>query len=444
MISQLTKQLPNNNKIISLIGVVSGPLTTTLTDFFNLREGIKRVGIVLPYAAGGSLDKVLYPNAGSIKRSLSLLQKVQLLKDIADALRGLHSIGCYHGDLKPQNILVFDLNTLHVKVADFGLSGIREIRYGNADESTMSMTASGHTRGTLAYCAVEMLADPSASGSSSVSTANRKTDMYAFGVLAWEILTGRKPFEDVRNNYGALCIKVHNKERPPMEHIPSDVPPVLKELISDCWHHDRRVRPQAIQAFYSLNHLFDTLSSQSYDIFFSHTWADKYLLRYVYAALVEAGYRVWYDENEMGWNLEESMRNGIAQSTVFLCCISSKYQKRPNCMFELKETASRYPNKKIISLLLEPLAKNGDGDFEWQPANATVEPVSSEVVSTLNFDRRMYCDLSQTTRNPLWYPSNASSQGDDISPELNKELLEQLIPLQKILDSVKCPRSLKK
>ena len=138
------------------------------------------------------------------------------------------------------------------------------------------------------------------------------------------------------------------------------------------------------------------------------------------------------------------MRNGIAQSIVFLCCINSKYQKRQNCMFELKETASRYPNKKIISLLLEPLMKNSSGVFEWRPANASAEAVSSEVVSILNLDRRMYCDLSQTTRNPLWYPSNASSQDDDLSPELNKELLELLIPLQKMLDSVKCPRSLKK
>jgi hypothetical protein len=240
-------------------------------------------------------------------------------------------------------------------------------------------------------------------------------------------------------------MKVHNGERPPLEQIPANTPPVLKSLIQDCWHQDRNQRPQAVQVFYSLNRLYDTLSSQAYDIFFSHTWADKHVLRHVYAALVEAGYRVWYDENEMGWNLEESMRNGIAQSNVFLCCVNSKYQKRPNCMFELNETANRFSDKKIISLLLDPLKNNGGGSFEWTPANASVEAVHREIASILNFDRRMYCDLSKTSGNPLWNPNNYNgSNQDDLPPELSKELLDLLAPLLKILDSVKCPRSLKK
>ena len=48
------------------------------------------------------------------------------------------------------------------------------------------------------------------------------------------------------------------------------------------------------------------------------------------------GYRVWYDQNEMGFDLVKSMKEGIERSTVVLCCVDSIYQQRDNCMLEAR------------------------------------------------------------------------------------------------------------
>jgi hypothetical protein len=94
------------------------------------------------------------------------------------------------------------------------------------------------------------------------------------------------------------------------------------------------------------------ITPTEFDIFFSHPWANKNVLRHVKGFLEKKGYRVWYDEDEIGWNMKKCMEEGIMRSKVFLVCLNSTYEGRENCMFELKEAKSI--NKTIVTLICQP------------------------------------------------------------------------------------------
>jgi len=96
--------------------------------------------------------------------------------DAAAGMEYLHSKGIVHRDLKTLNLLVTEDFT--VKVADFGLSKVKSM-------SKSIMTGSIHVMGTLAYMAPELLHG---------KPFNEKVDVYAFGIVLWEILTRDNPF----------------------------------------------------------------------------------------------------------------------------------------------------------------------------------------------------------------------------------------------------------
>jgi serine/threonine protein kinase len=75
------------------------------------------------YEKGGSLGQLLY---GNRKKNVSFPGKIHILMHIAEAIRSLHSINGVHGDLKPQNILLTEGTDPQIRLADFGLSQIRQ------------------------------------------------------------------------------------------------------------------------------------------------------------------------------------------------------------------------------------------------------------------------------------------------------------------------------
>lgn len=107
--------------------------------------------------------------------------------DVARGLAELHSAGIVHGDIKPENVLLSSIEMPEARLADFGLAAFREAL--GPCESSLDKTT--HYRGTPRYSAPEMLFDPFANeGVDEIARASRKTDMYAFSVLAWELLAG--------------------------------------------------------------------------------------------------------------------------------------------------------------------------------------------------------------------------------------------------------------
>lgn len=176
--------------------------------------------LVMEYMEQGSLFDHL------AKAELTPGQQKQIAIDIAKGVHYLHHQGIVHRDLKSGNVLLNKEG--HAKITDFGLSKIQT-------HSVMSISKKTEA---IAWCAPEFLQE---------GQATPKTDMFSFGMVVWEIFTGKKPFADLSNS--ELTKKILAGER---EVLPKDLPEGIAKLIQDCWSADPAQRPDAAQALQRL------------------------------------------------------------------------------------------------------------------------------------------------------------------------------------------------
>jgi Tol biopolymer transport system component len=152
---------------------------------------------------------------------------------IAEALESAHELGIVHRDLKPANVMISAEGK--VKVLDFGLAKAWKPEEGDADLThsptlTGQMTAAGVILGTAAYMSPEQ-----ARG----KLVDRRTDVWSFGVLLWEMLTGQSLFagDTVTDIIAAVVTK-----EPELEMLPAHTPRAIRRLLSRCLRKDARTR----------------------------------------------------------------------------------------------------------------------------------------------------------------------------------------------------------
>lgn len=332
------------NNIVKLHGVVQGPLPSDIIALFKLRSGDEAIGLVMQYEAGGSLSNFLH-NPG-VRIPISTKDAIVFLRQIALCLTELHAIDIVHGDLKPENILLssLDISIARVVISDFGLAKKKE-SYSQSQMTTGKTTLEKTSRltGTPIYCATEMHINPADSTCHEVSRPTRKTDVYAFAVICWEVLVREKPFADL-SDQSQLSFKLWRGERPALSKIPNDCPGEVVNMIEKCWMNDRSQRLQAVECLAILDKTCSVLFADHYDIFLSHPWKFKPVLCHVQRFLTAGGYKTWYDQVDMGNNITQSVIDGIARSKVVVVCLNSHYQTRVNCMIELKEARRQKKN----------------------------------------------------------------------------------------------------
>ncbi|MGH7633119.1 MAG: protein kinase domain-containing protein, partial [Gemmatimonadaceae bacterium] len=180
---------------------------------------------VMPFIAGESLRHRIATDG-----ALPVDESVRLLREVTDVLAFAHERGVVHRDLKPENIL---LQHGHAILADFGIArAVEELTRGSPDDR---LTAAGLGLGTPGYMAPEQLA--------AEPEVDARADIYAMGVIAYEMLAGHAPFPGL--TAGQLLVAHLTRAPEPITACRADVPQQLGQLVMRCMEKDPDARWQS-------------------------------------------------------------------------------------------------------------------------------------------------------------------------------------------------------
>ena len=175
---------------------------TTIYDF-GVQDGIPY--IVQEYLTGEDLDKMI--KRGDV---IPLARKLEILMDVCEGLAYAHAAGIIHRDIKPSNIRI--LQDGAVKIMDFGIA--------KSFQSESTLTQTGITLGTAAYLAPEQIRG---------EAVDPRTDIFSLGVLAYELLTGQKPFRG--EHISTVLFKILNEKPDPVSRQNPEIPPSVDRAV---------------------------------------------------------------------------------------------------------------------------------------------------------------------------------------------------------------------
>jgi len=175
--------------------------------------------IVMEYCAGGSLDKLLYDT----KEQISMEEKVKWIHEVAQGMLHLHKYNIVHRDLAARNILLTssDPTTAQLKISDFGMSRVLQEDIENKTVSSV---------GPVCWMAPESLRH---------KVYSKKSDVWMFGVVVYEIVAQREPHADIDTKN--VTVLIRDKGLTPT--IPNDCPEKLRQVMQLCWNIEPQQRP---------------------------------------------------------------------------------------------------------------------------------------------------------------------------------------------------------
>lgn len=203
-----------------VLSKLNHPNIATILDF-DTQEGVDF--LVMEYIVGTTLSAKLEQGAMSEK------EFVPFAIQIAAAMEEAHALGVIHRDLKPSNIFVTPKG--QIKVLDFGLAKLIEPITHEA--VTKATTESNLLVGTLPYMSPEQLLS---------EQIDARTDIYSFGILLYEMSTGKLPYSATQPI--TLANSILNKDPAPPGQLRPDLSPRLQEIIMKCMEKDREKRYQ--------------------------------------------------------------------------------------------------------------------------------------------------------------------------------------------------------
>ena len=211
------------------VSSLNHPHICTLHDIGE-QDGIHY--LVMEYVEGETLQQRLE------KGRLPLDQALEYAIQIADALDKAHRQGVVHRDLKPGNIMITKSGT---KLLDFGLAKLKgdagavsPLSQMPTQDPSAPLTAEGTILGTVQYMAPEQLEG---------KEADARTDIFAFGAVVYEMVTGKKGFEGL--SQASLIASIMEHEPQPMGRLQAMTPPSLDHIVLRCLEKDPDMRWQA-------------------------------------------------------------------------------------------------------------------------------------------------------------------------------------------------------
>lgn len=223
--------------------------TITTYDFDQTPDGTLYIAMEL--LEGKSLHQVFHEQA-----PLEWKRVFKILIEMCSSLSEAHAQGIVHRDLKPENVYLETRpgNPEFVKILDFGIAKV--MRGDSIDPQSPQLTATGQTLGTLEYMSPEQLMGKSLDG---------RSDVYALGVVAYEMITGGLPFPDAKGPAGLITAQLKQTPQPPSARSPkAHLPPAADRAILKALEKDKANRHADVSAMAAaLQEVIDAAREQS-------------------------------------------------------------------------------------------------------------------------------------------------------------------------------------
>ena len=207
------------------ISRLRNPHTIELYDY-----GVTEKGTI--YYAMEYLDGINLKELVKLTGPLPINRAVKLLLDVCSSLKEAHDLNLIHRDIKPQNVMVCVLGGVYdmVKVLDFGL--VKDLEHDTGEELTKRTDITG----TPIYMAPERITSP--------TNIDARSDIYAWGALAFYLLTA-KPLFEYKNDLDVMY-QIINTGPQKTKNLRDDVPELLSNLIEVCLEKDPDNRPESV------------------------------------------------------------------------------------------------------------------------------------------------------------------------------------------------------
>ena len=181
----------------------------------------------MPYVEGESLRELIVRRG-----ALPIGMAARLMREIGSALAYAHGRGIVHRDIKPENVLLSDGVAM---ITDFGVAMPVDSAIAEGTKGGRRLTGAGVSLGTPAYSPPEQI--------ESAGTVDHRADVYAFGCMAYELLSGAPPFSGM-NLRETLVAQVRTIPEP-IEQKRKGMPPALANIVMRCLEKDPDKRPQS-------------------------------------------------------------------------------------------------------------------------------------------------------------------------------------------------------
>ncbi|HJQ68073.1 MAG TPA: protein kinase [Blastocatellia bacterium] len=207
-----------------------------IAAIYDIGEHEDSLFIVMEYVEGELLSNKLR------RGPTSVLEAIEIALQVADALDEAHSIGIIHRDIKSSNLIITERGL--VKILDFGLAKVlTQQTEADDDSSDRTMlfgkeTLPGVVLGTASYMSPEQ-----ARG----LEVDQRSDTFSLGVVLYEMLTGKRPFEGATTS--DLIVSILERDPPPLGRFSADVPANLEWIVAKALRKQRRERYQTAKDF---------------------------------------------------------------------------------------------------------------------------------------------------------------------------------------------------